>query len=36
LVHYQVYVDPAALLAEARSEFTGPIDIARDFAEYRI
>lgn len=36
LVHYQVYVDPAALLADARSEFDGPIDVAQDFAEYEI
>lgn len=34
LVHYQVYADPAQLVAEARSEFGGPIEAAQDFAEY--
>ncbi len=36
LVHYQVYIDPLALLAEARAEFDGPIEVAEDFAEYKI
>ncbi len=34
LIHYQVYDDQAALVAEARSEFSGPIEVAQDFAEY--
>ena len=34
LIHYQVYADQNALLAEARSEFGGPIEIAQDFSEY--
>jgi ribonuclease Z len=34
LIHYQVYADQTALVAEARSEFAGPIEIAQDFAEY--
>jgi ribonuclease Z len=34
LIHYQVYADPEALVAEARSEFAGPIEVAQDFAEY--
>lgn len=36
LVHYQVYVDPAQLVAEARSEFDGPIEVAQDFSEYHL
>ncbi|HZY45448.1 MAG TPA: MBL fold metallo-hydrolase [Anaerolineae bacterium] len=34
LIHYPVNADQAALVAEARSEFAGPIEISRDFAEY--
>ena len=34
LIHYQVYTDPAELVAQARSEFSGPIEVAQDFAEY--
>ena len=36
LVHYQVYADPNALVAEARAEFAGPIEVAEDFTEYAI
>jgi ribonuclease BN (tRNA processing enzyme) len=34
LIHYQVYTDPTVLIAEARSEYDGPIEVAQDFAEY--
>ena len=34
LIHYQVYADPAILMSEARLEFDGPIEVARDFSEY--
>ncbi len=34
LIHYPVHADQTALVAEARSEFSGPIEIAQDFAEY--
>jgi ribonuclease Z len=36
LVHYQVYANHNALIAEARSEFSGPIEVAEDFADYPI
>ncbi|HET7377955.1 MAG TPA: MBL fold metallo-hydrolase [Anaerolineae bacterium] len=36
LIHYPVDADPAALVADAQSEFTGPIEVAQDFAEYFI
>ena len=34
LVHYQVKDDPAALAAEARTTFNGPVEVAQDMAEY--
>jgi len=36
LVHYQVHADPAALAAEARSTFDGPVEVAQDLAEYAL
>ncbi len=36
LVHYQVHADPAALAAEAKATFDGPVEVAQDMAEYAV